>query len=143
MALDPQSALPGSPSLGTRPEAAREPLESGTTLCLLAPLHPERALSLALVQHLADEFPDVDFVLEGGAEAQILWVCGYERGHADLILALRRRHPRARMLVTSRDPEELWAREALRAGADHALAWPLGFEQLSRVLLARPAARRA
>lgn len=142
MALDPQSALPSSASLGTRAESVREPLESGTTLCLLAPLHPERALSLALVQHLADEFPDVDFVLERGADAHVLWVCGYERGHADMIRALRRRHPRARMLVTSRAPEELWAAEALRAGADHALAWPLGFEQLSRVLL-RPAARRA
>lgn len=142
MTLDPQSALP-TPGLAFPDRDEREPLESGTTLCLLAPLHPERALSLALVQHLADEFPDVDFVLEEGAAVHVLWVCGYERGHADLIRELRRRHPRARMLVTSRDSEDLWATEVLRAGADHALVWPLGYAQLSRVLQPRALSRRA
>mgnify|MGYP007067073887 CR=1 FL=1 len=58
-------------------------------LCLLTTLHPERALSRALVQHLAEEMPDLRFTLEEGPAIDVLWVCGYERGNGSLIRALR------------------------------------------------------
>lgn len=111
--------------------------------CLLAPLHPERALSLALVQHLAEELPDVDFTLEDAPDVDLLWLCGYERGNTAMIRELRARHPQARLLVSSRAPEELWSAEALGAGADTVLAWPTDLAHLSRALRRRPLARRA
>ena len=111
--------------------------------CRLAPLHPERSLSLALVQHLAEELPDVEFTLEDGADVDVLWLCGYERGHTAMIRELRARHPHARLLVTSRAPEELWSAEALGAGADSVLVWPTDLAHLARALRRRPLARRA
>lgn len=111
--------------------------------CLLAPLHRERALALALVQHLMDELPDVAFTLEEGGAFDVLWVCGYERGHSDLIRALRLRHPQAKLLVTARAALELWSAEALRAGADDVLAWPADLASLARALRRRPLQRRA
>lgn len=111
--------------------------------CLLTPLHPERALSLALVQHLAEELPEFDFTLEGRPDVGVLWVCGYERGHARLIGELRRRHPLALLLVTAREPEELWSGEVLRAGADLVLTWPVDLARLSQVLRRYALKRRA
>ena len=111
--------------------------------CLLTPLHPERALSLALVQHLADELPDLAFTLEDKGHVDILWVCGYERGNAALIRGLRERHPLALLLVTAREPEELWSAEVRRAGADLALAWPVDLGRLSQLLHRRSRLRRA
>lgn len=110
--------------------------------CLLTPLHSERALSLALLQHLEGELPDLAFTLEDGEEVDVLWVCGYERGNAALIRGLRERHPLALLLVTAREPEELWADEVQRAGADLALAWPVDLAHLGQ-LLHRSRLRRA
>lgn len=111
--------------------------------CLLAPVHPERALSRALLQHLGDELPDVEFTLVEQADLDVLWVCGYERGNAELVRRLRARHPLAMLLVTSRAPEELWSAEVLRAGADCALGWPTDLGRLARVLRQRPLLRPA
>jgi hypothetical protein len=121
---------------GLQPNRARAHGGRGLT-CLLTPLHPERALSLALLQHLAGELPDLDFTLEDRDDVEVLWVCGYERGNAALIRGLRARHPLALLLVTAREPEELWSAEALRAGADLALTWPLDLGRLSQLLRRR------
>ena len=111
--------------------------------CLLTPLHSERALSLALVQHLAEELPDLAFTLEDRDDVDVLWVCGYERGNAALIRGLRARHPLALLLVTAREPEELWSAEVRRAGADLALAWPVDLGRLSQLLHRRSRLHRA
>ena len=62
-----------------RPSRSRGEEARGLT-CLLTTLHPERALSLALVQHLSDEMPDIEFTLEDHPDVDAVWVCGYERG---------------------------------------------------------------
>jgi DNA-binding NarL/FixJ family response regulator len=111
--------------------------------CLLAPLHRERALSNALLQHLSDELPDVVFTLEESDDTDVLWVCGYERGQAELIRTLRQRHPQAKLLVTARAPVELWSAEVLDAGADDVLCWPADLRSLGRALRRRPLQRRA
>lgn len=111
--------------------------------CLLTPLHSERALSLALIQHLSQELPDLHFTLEDRGSIDVLWVCGYERGNSDLIRRLRARHPLALLLVTAREPEELWSAEVLRGGADLALGWPVDLARLGQVLRQRTRLRRA
>ena len=116
------------------------PAHAGTDhglTCLLTPLHSERSLSLALLQHLAQELPDMDFTLEDRDEVDVLWVCGYERGNSDLIRSLREHHPFALLLVTAREPEELWSAEVRKAGADVALVWPLDLARLGQVLRQR------
>ena len=115
----------------------------GSLRCLLTNLHPERGLSRALVQHLSAEMPDIHFTLEERPGADVVWVCGYERGGQSLIRELRERHPRAVLAVTAREPLELWSAEVLSAGADNALSWPVDFARLSRVLHRRSMQRRA
>jgi hypothetical protein len=128
----------------------REPRaeQTGSTSCLLMPLHPERALARALVQHLTGELPDVEFTLKEREGIDVLWVCGYEDGNAALIRGLRARHPGAVLLVTAKDhgtpsEEDSWATEVLGAGADHALSWPVDLARLTRVLRRRPVRQRA
>lgn len=127
----PRSSSPNEPppALGSRPRSRAR----GQRTCLLVPAHPERALSLALVQHFADELPELDLALEHG-HPDVVWVCGYERGHASRIRAMRRRYPRAVLVVTARGPAEIWEPEVLAAGADSALAWPADRTRLARVL---------
>jgi len=111
-----------------QPGAGREPR------CLLTTLHPERALSRALVQHLVDEIPGVAFTLEPDPTVDAVWVCGYERGTAHLVAELRGRHPDALLFVTGRGALELWQDEVLRAGADRVGAWPVPYADIARVL---------
>jgi hypothetical protein len=132
-------AHPGSP-----------PRPTGALSCLLTTVHPERALSRALVEHLTGEMPDIRFVLGGGAGAagagqavDVVWLCGYESGGQDQVGELRRRHPDAVLLVTGKEPEERWAGEVQAAGADCALPWPLDYTRLSQVLHRRTVLRRA
>jgi hypothetical protein len=134
--LNRLARLSRSGTPGPRPEIETRPL------CFLKPLHSERALGRALAQHLAGELPDVAFTLEESLDADALWVCGYEAGHATLIRRLRARHPAATLLVTSKEPIEAWADEAFSAGADHALRWPTDLVHLGR-LLNPPYRRRA
>lgn len=124
-------------SLSPRLARGRRPL------CLLTTLHPERALSRALVQHLADEMPDLRFTLREGPAIDVLWVCGYERGNGPLIRELRERHPQAVLVVTAKEPEELWASEVLAAGADHAFSWPANLQRLARAMRMSPVRRPA
>jgi DNA-binding NarL/FixJ family response regulator len=112
-------------------------------VCLLTTVHPERALSRALVQHLAQELPDLRFTLAPRGPVHLVWVCGYEGGNAGLIHELRRRFPRAALLVTSRDAGELWIEEVLGAGADEALSWPVDLAHLSRLIRGRLVRRPA
>jgi hypothetical protein len=111
-----------------RPPRSRGDI-GGEFTCLLTTLHPERALSLALVQHLADEMPDIDFMLEDRASpparVEVVWLCGYERGAQRVVRELRARYPAAVLLVTAKEPQDLWAGEVETAGADSALSWPL------------------
>ena len=127
------------------PRPARHAASEGEAglACLLTTLHPERALSLALVQHLAQEMPDIEFTLEDRGTIDVVWVCGYERGAEALVAALRGRHPQAVLVVTAKDPEDLWSAEVLAAGADSALSWPVDFARLSRILHRRALQRRA
>ncbi len=111
--------------------------------CRLTTLHPERALSLALVQHMAEELPDIEFTLEDRAEIDVVWVCGYERGNPDAIRQLRARHPLTVLLVTAKESAELWSGEVRDAGADSALSWPVDLGRLSRALHRPRLQRRA
>ncbi len=111
--------------------------------CHLTTLHPERALSLALVQHLAQEMPDIEFTLDEPREVDAVWLCGYERGAARLVRGLRARHPSAVMIVTGRGPLEIWEDEVLASGADCACPWPLEVAQLRRLFRSVALERRA
>lgn len=127
---------PSQPGADEPPPAlARRPLRraSRARTCLLVPAHPERALSLALVQHFAYELPGLALSLDS-THPDVVWVCGYERGHAGRIRELRRHHPRAVLVVTAKGAEEIWAPEVLAAGADAALAWPADRARLASVL---------
>lgn len=115
----------------------------GRLVCRLTSLHPERALAFALVQHLSQELPGIEFTLEDRRAPDVVWVCGYERGNASAIRLLRLRHPRALVLVTGRESAELWADEVRAAGADRALAWPLDLGSLERALHGPRLRRRA
>lgn len=110
---------------------------TGQAVCLLATLHPERGLSLALIQHLTEELPNVEFTLVPRADVDLVWVCGYESGNAQLIAGLRARYPHASLLASSRESEETWAREVLDAGADDVLTWPVELARLARILRKR------
>src|SRR5258706_15585622 len=79
--LDPDGALVSS--LTPRPRTSTEVAPRLT--CLLTTLHPERALSLALVQHLAEEMPDIQFTLAQQCPVDVVWACGYERGAQGLV----------------------------------------------------------
>ena len=129
--------LPTPPRQGVPTSVSRQPL------CLIAALHPERGLGHALAQHLASELPWLDFTLDDGPGIDAVWLCGYERGHAPLVRAWRTRHPAAILLVTGREPAEAWSGEALAAGADHALSWPMNLARLARHLHTRRFARLA
>ena len=108
-------------------------------LCRLTTLHPERGLSRAVIQHLAEEMPDIDFCLGHRADADAIWVLGYEAGARTVIRALRAEHPRALILVTMRGPIEDRGDEVVRAGADHVCGWPIPYERLSQILHRREA----
>lgn len=142
MVLSHSSSPQLGPLLGTQHGAFRAHASQGLT-CLLAPLHSERALSLALLQHLGEELPDLHFTLEDKGGIDVLWVCGYERGNTALLRGLRARHPLSLLLVTAREPEELWSTEARRAGADLAFAWPVDLGRLGQMLRQRSRLRRA
>lgn len=114
-----------------------------SSACLVTTLHPERALALALVKHLAQELPDVDFTLEERPDVGAVWVCGYDPGNGERIAGLRARHPHALLIVTAKVPEDSWSAEVLAAGADHALSWPLDLAKLSRLLRRPPLQRGA
>jgi len=103
-------------------------------VCLLTTVHPERALSRALIQHLDQELPDVAFTLRTDRPCDAVWVCGYESGRAELVRRIRHRYPHAQLLVTGRGPAEHWAGEVLRAGADSVHSWPLPYRHLGQIL---------
>ena len=90
--------------------------------CLLTTVHPERALSNALAQHLAEEMPDIDFTLDPG------------RPDPDVVWKLRLRHANAFLVVTGRGPIEHWADGVREAGADYACGWPVPVGELVRIL---------
>lgn len=106
--------------------------------CLVALGHPERGLARALLAHLRDEIPGVRFFLErglpDGAKVDAVWICGPGPGSVNRITALRAAHPRANLIVTRRDPDPAWTERALGAGADHALVWPEGVDEIARIL---------
>ena len=103
--------------------------------CLLTTLHPERALSNALVQHLAEEMPHIAFTLDADrARPDVVWVCGYEAGAEDMVAELRGQHPAALLVVTGRGPTERWAASVREAGADYTCGWPVPVAELARIL---------
>ncbi len=103
-------------------------------LCLLTTLHPERALSDVLVQHLTREIPDMEFTLATDGEPDVVWVCGYEPGAEGLVADLRGRQPDAFLVVTGRGEIESWEEAVLAAGADFCCGWPVPVEELSEIL---------
>ena len=114
--------------------------------CFLTAHHPERALSLALVQHLSEEMPDIRFLHEhrpGRDPAiDVVWLLGYERGSSQAVRQLRERYPAAVLVVTA-SAREPWEGEVLAAGADCALSWPVDYRRLSAALHRRSVQRRA
>jgi hypothetical protein len=103
-------------------------------LCRLTTLHPDRSLSLALVDHLAEEMPDIDFSLGEGGDPDMIWVCGFEPGAEGLVSALRQAEPDAFLVVTGRGEVESWEEAVREAGADFCCGWPLPVEELSEIL---------
>ena len=103
-------------------------------VCLLTTLHPERALSRALVQHLTHEMPDIEFSLLDRRDLNAVWVCGFEHGAEDLIRKLRLQHPDVFVVVTGRGPVEGWEEVVCQAGADYVCSWPVPYAELSRIL---------
>ncbi len=103
------------------------------TTCLLTPLHPERSLSRALVQHLSQEMPDIQFSLDCSAP-DVIWVCGYEPGSEAMIEDLRERNPHSAILVTGRGSVMQWEDEVQAAGGDYCCAWPLPMDDLTQIL---------
>ncbi len=103
-------------------------------ICRLTTLHPERGLSRAVVQHLAQEMPDIDFCMSHRPDADVIWLLGYELGAGAVIRALRAEHPHALILVTMRGPVERWGHEVRAAGADLACGWPIPYVRLSQLL---------
>jgi DNA-binding response OmpR family regulator len=103
-------------------------------ICLLSTLNPDRGLSVALRQNLAEVLPEIDFTLDPRDAVDAVWVCGYEPGRRRLVQALRQHHSAAILVVTGRDPAEDWEQEVLSAGADVAFSWPVAYEVLQAVL---------
>lgn len=106
-------------------------------ICLLTTCHPEQGLSRLLTRHLGEEMPNIVFTLRAADNPTAVWICGYERGTTKLISIMRRRYPAALLLVTGSGNPKEWREEVLAAGADLAAGWPLPYEKLSRLLLAR------
>ncbi len=117
---------------GTAPMSAMESDGEAPIVCLLTTLHPERALSRALVQHLVQEMPDIVFTLRPIANVAVIWVCGYEKGAGAVIRRLRAENPEAQIVATGRDPVT-WQHEVLQAGADHACGWPIPYSRLNQL----------
>ena len=116
-----------------RPTAVR--WDEGTKIvCQLLTGHPEKNLARAVCSYLAEEMPDMEFVLRPRVPAQAVWICGYESGQVELVREARRQSPEALVVVTGRAPLESWRGEVLQAGADHACGWPLSYAELSRLL---------
>jgi hypothetical protein len=113
------------------------PSTGARTVCLLTTLHPERALSRALVAHLSQEMPDIEFTLDPRPEVSAVWVCGYEPGAASLVRRVREEQPGAFLVVTGRGALDQWEEEVRDAGADLPIGWPLPYGQLSRILRRR------
>ncbi len=86
--------------------------------------------------------PDIEFTLEDRADADAVWICGYEPGSQAVVNELRVQHPHAVLVVTGREPIELWESEVLSAGADCVSSWPLQYAQLNQMLHRRAAERR-
>ncbi len=106
--------------------------------CLLTTLHPERALSNALVQHLAEELPAMDFQLACD-RPDLVWVCGYEPGAEELVRELRENHPDAFLVVTGRGEPQAWGGPVREAGADFTCGWPVPVGTLNQILQPRAA----
>ncbi|MEX1024536.1 MAG: hypothetical protein WD226_05610 [Planctomycetota bacterium] len=121
------------------PREAVRRTEDSRRVCLLTTVHPERSLSRALVQHLGQELPDLQFVLSASEapDLRAIWVCGYEPGRAAIVSELRAQHPEATLVVTGRGPVEAWRPEVLAQGADFVCAWPLPVGRLVE-LFSRP-----
>jgi len=103
------------------------------TTCLLTPLHPERSLSHALVQHLSQEMPDIEFSLQCD-QPDVIWVCGYEPGSETLIEELRSRNPLSAIVVTGRGSVISWEDQVHAAGGDYCCGWPLPMNDLTQIL---------
>lgn len=111
---------------------------------LLSVTRRGRGLSRALLEHLAAELPELAFTLDERAPVDAIWLCGFDGNGPDQLRRLRADHPRAVVLVTRRGRADGWERVALARGADHAVAWPVPYGRLSRILSgAEPAAPRS
>jgi hypothetical protein len=132
----PPEAMEGTRARAETVTVADPRRRRGRLLCRLTTLHPERALSFALLEHLAHEMPDIDFTLGQGGEPEIVWVCGFEIGAESLVRDLRRIEPAAFIVVTGRGEVESWEEGARAAGADFCCGWPLPVEELAEILRA-------
>ena len=106
-------------------------------ICLLTTPSSDRGLSKALVQHLAEEVPEIAFTLDPGPSPEAIdavWVCGHAPGSGALVRDLHGRYPAAVLVVTGREPTEDWEEEVRAAGADWAFSWPIAWDVLENLL---------
>ena len=107
--MESSHAIPSTGSTEAPSEQWTHSRKGATRLvCLLTTLHPERALSNALVQHLSQEMPDMDFTLRS-EDPDVVWVCGFEPGAENLVRELRLQHPAAVIVVTGRGSVKSWS----------------------------------
>jgi hypothetical protein len=75
--------------------------------------------ALALLRlNLRQEVPELRFWRQGDESPEIVWLCAFESGAEELLERLRREHPRAFVMVSTRDLDETTAQGLKRLGAD-------------------------
>lgn len=102
--------------------------------CLLAPVQRDLSLTRALLDHLSAGLAGVEFTASAEGPIDSVWVCGYDERTPAAVRALRQRFPQATLLVSHRGFERGWQQIVLRAGANHALHWPVPTARLARLL---------
>lgn len=120
-----------------RPAPTGRPVRA---LCRLAAVQPMPGMLGALQNSIGAELPEFAFCIHPREDVSVVWLCGYVASRSDAIRSLRREHPEARIVVTGQKPLSDWSAEALVAGADLALEWPVELGGLRQALA--PARRR-
>lgn len=75
--------------------------------------------ALALLRlNLRQEVPELRFWRQGDESPEIVWLCAFESGAEELLERLRLEHPRAFLMVSTRDLDETTTQMLKQLGAD-------------------------